>query len=260
MIKLTRATCPKELTNQVQQELTKHYKETGNSVWKKTYIERALLRSSHNKCAYCECNIKEESKYMEVEHFHDKKTHPNDVVNWINLLPSCKRCNGKKSTFNTREHPFINPYDSDPKEHLIFNQYSFFPTTEAGKNTIDQLFLNDLIRVQTKRFEIGSKLIEKIEELYEKVCDYKNGNKTTTRTKHQITDTIENLMIEALPNTSYCATVATVMTNNVHFLTIIDILKQLELWSSDMDKTFSEINKYSLDTDISKSVSFLQSV
>ncbi|MEH7175893.1 hypothetical protein, partial [Priestia megaterium] len=230
MIKLTRSPRPKELTDQVQQELTKHYTETGNSVWKKTYIESALLKSSHNKCAYCECNVTEESKYMEVEHFHDKDTHPDDVVNWINLLPSCKRCNGKKSTFNTKDNPFINPYEDDPKEHFIFNQYSFSPISHAGKNTIDELLLNDLLRVQSKRFEIGGLLTEKIDDLFEKVCDYKNGIKTSTRTKNIITTTIENLMIEALPTASYCATVATVMTNNVHFLTIIDILKQLELW------------------------------
>ncbi|WP_308358906.1 hypothetical protein [Priestia aryabhattai] len=257
---MTRSKCPKELTNEKRLELTKIYKETKKSVWKKPYIESALLSSSNDKCAFCECKIDIESKYMEVEHFHDKSTYPDDVVNWNNLLPSCKRCNGKKSTFNTKLNAFINPFDMNPKEHLIFNAYRFYPSSLAGKNTIDQLLLNDFKKIQTQRYEIASALVIQIEDLYEKVCDYRDGIKRTNLTKINIINRIESLMEEALPTASYCATVATVMSNDVHFLTIIDILKEEQLWSTEMDDTFSEIIKCSLDTDMSKYRDFLQTI
>ncbi|CAI8919803.1 Septu protein PtuB [Priestia megaterium] len=260
MIKLTRSECPEELTDEKRLELTKIYKETKKSVWKKPYIESALLSSSNNKCAFCECELNIESKYMEVEHFHDKSTYPDDVVNWNNLLPSCKRCNGKKSNFNTKVNAFINPYDMNPKEHLIMDQYRLYPLSLAGKNTIEQLLLNDRNKLQSQRYEIASNLVLMIEDLFEKVRDYKDGIKRTNRTKINIINRIEGLMEEALPSSSYCATVATVMSNDVHFLTIIDILKEEQLWSAEMDNTFSEIIKCSLDTDVSKYRDFLQSI
>ena len=263
MIKLDRSPCPEELTEEVRQKLTQVFKDTGKSVWKAPhapYIEEPLLKSSHNKCAYCEGDVTTGSSFMEVEHFHDKSTHPDEVVKWENLLPSCKRCNGKKHTFNTKLEPFINPYEINPKEHLVFSDYTLFPKTIAGRNTINELLLNDPQRLHTVRYKIGKELTKQIEDLHEKVCDYKNGVKPSSRTRNSIISTLENLMVEALPTSTYSATVATVMTNNAYFLTIVDILKQLDLWSPDMDNMFYEIKKNSLDTDISEAVNFLQSI
>lgn len=96
MIRLYRPNCPQQLTDTVKDELTQEFINTGKNVWAKTYIKSALLAMSHNKCAYCECKLDEESKYMEVEHFLPKDDYPNQVVDWNNLLPSCKRCNTKK--------------------------------------------------------------------------------------------------------------------------------------------------------------------
>jgi|GEM_PF-2621299 len=59
---------------------TTEFTSTGESVWKRPYIKHALLQSSHSECAYCEANTAEESKYMEVEHFHCKKHFPHLFV------------------------------------------------------------------------------------------------------------------------------------------------------------------------------------
>ncbi|EON74840.1 hypothetical protein ADIS_4703 [Lunatimonas lonarensis] len=44
------------------------------------WLKESLLELSYGKCAYCECDLKEEAKYMEVEHFEDKANNPNKVL------------------------------------------------------------------------------------------------------------------------------------------------------------------------------------
>ena len=74
MIKLNRTSKPIELTPALQQTLTDEFKATGKSVWNLDFLKKALLGFSHDKCCYCEANINEESKYLEIEHFHHKDT------------------------------------------------------------------------------------------------------------------------------------------------------------------------------------------
>lgn len=91
MIHIERTRKPEELTDDVVKQKTKLYKnDHSQTVWKEKYIHDALMSMSYNKCCYCECLLNEESKYMEIEHFHDKSSYPEEVVNWENLLPSCK--------------------------------------------------------------------------------------------------------------------------------------------------------------------------
>src|SRR5437868_15151041 len=93
MIRLTRPPSPAELTQQVQQELTALFKADGKVVWDRGFIKDTLRLMSSGKCSYCECSLGEESKYLEVEHFADKHSYPDQVVDWLNLLPACKHCN-----------------------------------------------------------------------------------------------------------------------------------------------------------------------
>ena len=109
MIKLERSFPPIFLTSIEVKRLTEEYKTTKNSVWNIVELKKALLETSYGKCAYCECDLTVESKYMEVEHFRDKDSYPDDVVEWLNLLPSCKRCNGAKGTHDTVIEPIVNP-------------------------------------------------------------------------------------------------------------------------------------------------------
>lgn len=88
MIHIDRGDAPSELTEDVVHSKTAAFKaDPKKVVWRDKYIVEALMNMSHNKCAYCECKLGEESKYMEVEHFHDKKDFPDEVVLWNNLLP-----------------------------------------------------------------------------------------------------------------------------------------------------------------------------
>lgn len=238
MIRIVKAPRPNELTNELIAELTEEYKTKGVPVWKKPYIENALLRSSFSKCAYCECKIDVESKYMEVEHYHDKSTHPDLVVCWDNLLPSCKRCNGHKNKHDTVLHPIVDPSKMNPKDHLKMKHYRLFGRTEIGKETIDVLLLNDLRKVVQPRFDISQLVHMKLEELIEKCRSYQSGNKTT-RLRNKIVQTTKNILEEASPMAEYAATVATEILDSQYFMEIVDILKMEGLWDQELVDLYS---------------------
>lgn len=82
MIHIERTGKPEELTDDVVKQKTELYKnDHSKTVWKEKYIYDALMAMSYNKCCYCECLLNEESKYMEIEHFHDKSSYPEEVEN-----------------------------------------------------------------------------------------------------------------------------------------------------------------------------------
>ncbi|PPD44727.1 MAG: HNH endonuclease [Methylobacter sp.] len=229
MIKLQAIAKPNELTDDVFADLTTEYKNTDNSVWKKGYITKALLTMSFGKCCFCETKIDEESKYMEVEHFHPKSLYPDEVVLWINLLPICKRCNGKKSDHDTKLEPIIHPVRDDPKEHLKLKNYRFCKLTELGESTISAVDLNDRQRLVNKRYEIGNKLIEELESLIQSTKDY--ITQPLTRRRNKITGTLKNLMLEGCKESAYSATAATVILEDDNFQEIKRLFIMHDLWT-----------------------------
>lgn len=60
MIHLIRASKPSYLSEDKVTELTKEFIEKGTNIWNHDEIKIPLLKSSYNKCAYCECFIHEE--------------------------------------------------------------------------------------------------------------------------------------------------------------------------------------------------------
>ncbi|QWC23577.1 HNH endonuclease [Bacillus haikouensis] len=258
MIKIHKKECPLELTEDLKEQLTEEFRKTGKAVWKQDFIVKALLESSHSKCCYCECKIDRESKYMEVEHYHDKKHNDSLVVDWDNLLPSCKRCNGRKSTFNTVREPFINPANIDPKEHLIISSYRLYPKSPEGKNTIDVLLLNDRKRLVLPRFEIADAVINQIDELLSRVEDYNNGTRKTHQNRSSILGAIEYLMLEGLAEAEYSATVATTLLENIKFREVIRIIKIEGLWDEALDELYEKVCENKLDTDINTAQEFLK--
>ena len=160
MIKLERGKIPDELTDEVCEELKRLYAEDNDkAVWNSPKIKKplkeAMLEMSHKKCSYCECKLAIESKDATIDHFLPKSKHPDKVVEWENLFPSCLRCNRKK---NNREEIIVNPCKNEPREYLgIRNANRFrFKTIDSegiGENTIDVIGLNDIERVMIPRME-----------------------------------------------------------------------------------------------------------
>jgi hypothetical protein len=140
MIQLDRTPKPIALTDELILSLTTDYqKDNSKRVWAKDFITKALLAMSHYKCCYSECRLDEKSNYMEVEHFYAKSIYPEKVIEWENLLPSSKKCNGTKLSLDVVQTPIINPVLDKPKEHLYLKAFRFYGKSEKGENTIDFL-------------------------------------------------------------------------------------------------------------------------
>ncbi len=234
MIKLDRFESPAYLSDEKQYELIEKYKTDGSSVWNVDAIKGPLLKSSFGKCAYCECDLTEESKYMEVEHFEDKKNNPNKVVVWVNLLPSCKKCNGSKGTHDVVKEPIVNPYDDDPTDHLSLRLFRMRGLTEKGENIIDVVGLNNSERLVLKRFEIGNKISECVEECWIRYDKF--NKKPNTRSRNRLIFLVEGLFNECQPKSIYAATSATVALTDDKFTELISTMKNNELWPEYLEK------------------------
>lgn len=234
MIKLERTYTPTILNPVFVHQKTKEFKATGKNVWNIPDLKKALIDIGHGKCAYCQCDINEESKYLEVEHFQDKDTYPNLVLNWDNLLPSCKRCNGSKSTHDVNISPIINPFIDFPQNHLNLKLYRFKPKDSKGEITIDVVNLNHPERAVLKRFEVGEKLQNVIELVKERLSLYIEN--PIIQRKNKLLNLFEELLKECQPSSIYSATCATVLNADDDYKFICNKLKRLDLWSTKFEK------------------------
>ena len=233
MIQLLALPRPDKLTDALVIQLTDRYQKTGERVWIQSFIKENLLKMSFDKCVFCECNIAEESKYMEVEHYVAKSIDPSKVVDWANLLPACKRCNGCKSDHNVLLFPIIQPVHDKPTEHLKLFLYFFKHKTVLGKTTIEVLHLND-IQVRKPRTKIGSVATEQLENLKDDIEDYE---KTPSIKRHnKIKSWLRKLMLEAQPNSEYSATVATVIWHNEAYHFAKDFFQKQDWWTSELQE------------------------
>ncbi len=247
MIKLDRTPKPVELTDELQVALTEEFKLTGKSVWNLGFIKKGLSGFSNDKCCFCEANINEESKYLEVEHFHHKDQYKGEVLEWDNLLPSCKKCNGTKNNHDTKLEPIIDPSKIDPKNHLKYWRYRIKGSDDLGKLTVSVLNLNDQDRLVKKRFEIGNAIQDKLEQLNELTDDYISGTQTSTRRKNRIINGTKDLMNEGLPNSIYSATSATVILTDTEFESLKSKLDLLGFWDAELSQLEIELKTTALN-------------
>lgn len=236
MIQLHPVPRPAELTEELVQRLTQDFKaDKKQRVWDRPFIKTALLTMSSGKCCYCECNVTEESKYMEVEHFKCKDRYEDDVLVWSNLLPSCKRCNGNKLDHDTENEPIIHPVYHDPREHLTFRDYRFYPKTAIGQASIKIVNLNERERLQLKRFKIGAKLKEELDELEEHVQDFLETT-GTPRKQRRIISKLRGIMEQGQPTEEYAATVATEILREPSYHFAKTELTKLGLWDEEFQR------------------------
>lgn len=227
MIKLERAPCPDYLTESMVKELTQIYKDTGTSVWNRDQIKMPLSASSSDKCAYCETDLKHPSTYMEVEHFLPKSYHEDLVVNWENLLPSCKRCNGVKSDDDIKAKPIVNPYDVDPRSEFVFDMYCIFGSTELGENTEATLELNDE-DLFLSRCRVANKARQELMDIWK---DIKDLVKLTGHRRKKL----RAVLLSTQPNRPYSAFVSTIVHNSKDYALIKDLFIQHKIWTTELE-------------------------
>ena len=235
MIKLYRSYTPIKLTPVFVEEKTNEFKTTGAAVWNIDWLKEALCGLSHNKCAYYECSVKKESNYMEVEHFEDKKHNPDKVLAWDNLLPSCKHCNGHKSTHDVVKEPIVNPFLDDPRDHLYLQNYRYKPKDDKGRFTNEVLQLNDEERdLPGIRFKIGNGLERLIELFGDRYKTFKMTGSVISRNK--MLNVLSDMLRQCQPESEYSALCSTVLHSSDEYLQIKSNLMAEGLWNKDFDR------------------------
>ncbi|MFM7969819.1 HNH endonuclease [Aeromonas sp. A-5] len=237
MIKLAKGGKPEYLTDEKVKELTEAFKkDNSKTVWKNKEIGDALLKSSSYKCAYCECKLQQEDSYMQVEHFKDKDSYPDDVVSWDNLLPSCGRCNRKKWTLDVVANPIINPYIDNPKSHLSQQAFRLYGKDAKGTRTITELYLNDDDRVVLPRFLASNEIGAQLSGLGHKPYDL-----------NKIRNGITRLLQSCQVNHPYSAFIAYALHSNKDYTILKDLLLNAKFWDEDLNELHQKSIAIALD-------------
>ena len=248
MIKIARIPKPISMTDELEIALTAEFVIDNNKrVWDRQDIKDTLLEMSHSKCAYCECYIVEESKYMEVEHFYGKSSYPHLVIKWDNLLPSCKRCNVSKGTHNVvTEGMIVDPTINNPQDYFVLSpNYRMKKKCATGETTIDALDLNNIDMIVSCRFEVGQSIAATLEDILQITQEY-DPNISTMRQKNRIVRGVRKILSEAAPHKEYSATAATEILRSEEFSSIKKILIGFGLWSDDLKEMEETAKKVAL--------------
>jgi hypothetical protein len=182
---------------------------------------------------------------MEVEHFEDKKNNPDKVVDWDNLLPSCKKCNGSKSSHDVVNDPIVNPYDDDPRDHFALRCYRLRGKSVKGNTTIVITNLNHSERLVNSRFMIGEKMHALVETAWDRFGVYKqNGN---VKSKNRLITIVEELLKECQPKANYAASTSTLLLTDQQFLQLISEMKAHKIWIQALEEAYQEASLIVLD-------------
>lgn len=167
-------------------------------------IQDALFASSHQKCAFCECEPGE-SGHIEVEHFEPKSLYPALAFEWDNFLPACRKCNEAKLDFDTYVNPIINPAVEDPEQLLTYDYLRIKPRAGSGEESKAQLTIDvcnlNCGRLYKARSALMRSITEYIDGLPDKI-DWILEADTEQKRKIRITklknslDIIDSLMSE----------------------------------------------------------------
>lgn len=233
MIKLNRNRTPLCLNPKYVLERVQEFKKKSKNVWNIKEVKETLLDLSNRKCAYCECELDKEGSYMQVEHFRNKHDHPSLVLDWDNLLPSCKRCNVSKGSHDVDREPIVDPFKDNPSNHLNFRLYRLNGSDEKGKNTVDVLNLNSPHRMVLPRFEIGEKLQELIKDAESRFDTFFSNQ--SSRNKNSLMNLLEGILLECQPESEYSATCSTILHSDEIYKSIKKKMLELNLWTDELE-------------------------
>lgn len=251
MIRLIRPEKPNQLTDSVQEELTKQYSEdTSRRVWSKSYIKESLLAMSHNKCAYCECSIVDGID-MHIDHFYPKSLYPQLVVDWNNLMPACPHCNRNKKDVDPIRTPIINPTKEDPKEYFYLKDYRYMckhgQDDMKAKNTIGIFTLNDMHCNVSKRYQLGNSLHEKINDIANKAILYAEAGCIDIVSRNQIRNSCRDILLLAQNDSQYTAFMATIIFHDEEYSSIKSVLCRIGEWDEELEQLEVQARLYMFD-------------
>lgn len=246
MIKLALSEKPIELTQEEQNRLTQEFKDSGKktTVYKKSYIEKAVKALAYGKCCFSEIKLDTRSTYTEIEHFYPKDLYPDEVVRWGNLVPSSKKCNTSKSNTDTKKFPIINPFEDNPREYIFFLSGRLYSrdTEGIGQNTIDYCALNDRHHFVTPRAILSLLVVDDLEAIYRlNFIDGDIKQLSQRRQKNQI-NRIKGYFAGINRKAEFSACTATSVIDAPFFSDLIIALKNNQFWDDEFETSLQEIN------------------
>jgi 5-methylcytosine-specific restriction endonuclease McrA len=238
MIKLDLTPKPERLTDELVKEKTLEYKtDHTKSVWNIPWLKEAIAGLAYGKCCYSEIRLREESKYMEVEHFFPKSRYPDHVMRWGNLLPACKTCNMLKGNHDTGLEPLVNPFIDNPKSYFYLENGLYCEKNDKGRLTWEKLGLNEeeLVRPRNNVREL---VITTLADLQHLIIQPSEVGYAIKRVKQ--------LMQEGNRKEEYAALVSTTILTDANYQFIESFAKGKGLWDDTLKALKEELEFCSL--------------
>ncbi|HCR0226929.1 uncharacterized protein (TIGR02646 family) [Pantoea sp. AN62] len=232
MIKLERNFIPEFFSRENISELTNKFKKDGTPVWHHPEVKEACLALGNGKCAFCEVILEEASTYNEVEHFKDKNSYPDDVIQWENILPSCRHCNGSKQSHDVVLDPIINPCHDVPSVNLYMRGYRIKGQTPLGEMTITTLNFNHREHKFIPRCKAGEVIESSLEDALEKLEWYLLS--PTTRRKNILQNMVEAILGECQKTAQFSAVSATMLHDSEDYDRLRTNMQRHDLWTDYM--------------------------
>ncbi|MDR2469244.1 MAG: HNH endonuclease [Tannerella sp.] len=233
MLRHTNTPKPSELTAELQEKLRQEFAATPKVVWNQKWLKQKVLDKAFGKCCYADISLNVEGNYMEIDHFLPKSKHPDKVMEWDNLLPSCKPCNLSKGDHDTKVEPIVNPFTDNPQEYLYFMGEEYYGRNEMGERTIRVLGLNKE-QLQKKREEIVRVTEEDISYLF-------NILSRSLLPEEQDLRYLKDWLGRVNRRKSYAALISTVILGSDHFRQTEAFLKENNLWDAELTALGEEL-------------------
>lgn len=232
MRKIELCKAPVELTPQTVQRLTDEFKTSGKVVWRKEYIKKALLEMTFYKCIYSEVSLGENSTCEEVEHFYPKSIYPDKVVEWGNLMPTCKICNAKKGDVDPNKVALINPYIDNPSDYIAFSGFICVAINRnaKGKNSILYYNLNNAHFTRPRKHQI-----EQNDEVLSRLAEELNEGLIAGNPTKRFLARLKSVLQSAQPSEPYSVCTGTALLKSDVYKTIKKELTAKEMWSAELN-------------------------
>lgn len=214
-------------------ELTQLYKSNNTHVWQNQNVKEACLMLGNNKCAYCEVILNQKSTYLEIDHFKHKDYYPDDVIEWNNLLPSCRHCNGTKSDHDVVVEPIINPAVDNPADYIYLKAYRLKGRNPLGVMTVEVLNLNDSEHYVMERCKVGTFIEESIEKAEEKLKNYLDS--PIPARKRELNKIIRSLLNQCQKSALFSAVSSATLHDSKEYATIRSTMEALDIWSEQFE-------------------------
>lgn len=182
------------------------------SRYKHTEIKNSLIPIQDTKCVFCE-TIPNESGYVEIEHYLPKAIYPEETFSWDNLLPSCKRCNLKKLSLDTKKFPIVKPDVDNPEDYFVYNSIKIECKKDAldidkAQRTINRLDLNQYRLIKPRSVLLVS-LVEYENTLEKTINEYKTAKRKDKKDRvinniMESIDKIDDLCTDTQKHAGFC--------------------------------------------------------